>query len=132
MNHDLTAFNFCQVEAMERLAVSEENIVGDIDYIVDRALSDGCQAFFEPFRRFFYGDVSDSQSGITGAGFGIVNTYGRCAVGAVGTESVDRRATERCGDAVATHPSHQVAGDTIVATSVDAVGREVNFDCEVG
>ena len=49
LDDDFLALDLGQVKAMERLTEGMENKVGDVNYVVDRALANGRQQVLEPF-----------------------------------------------------------------------------------
>ncbi len=84
-----SAVDFRQVEAVEWLAESVEYVVGDVHDVVDRPLSDGCQAIAQPFGAFGHLDSADGDSAVARAELCVADADAYGAVGAVGAECVD-------------------------------------------
>ena len=126
-HHDFVAFHLCQVEAVQRLAISVKYEVCNVDHIVDWTLTDGCQIVAQPLRTFRHLHAADSQTGIADGSLLAFHLYRNRAVGTVAVESVDRRRMQVGLHALSLHPCGKVARHAEMRRSIDTVRSQVDF-----
>ena len=128
LDHNFVAGDFCHIKAVERLPHAVEKIVGDIDYVVDRAESDGRKSVLKPFRRFLDCHATHCNSGVSGTCVGVFNVNCNAPFGGVDGKCTDFRTVEIAGFSVGAHPCGEVTCHTVVRCCVDTVWGEVYFE----
>ena len=68
------ANDFISIKGVQRLSDFKHHKIGDIYNVVYRTHSDGAETVFQPLRRFFHGDVVDSDAGVTGTVFFVLDS----------------------------------------------------------
>ena len=89
-NH-LTAFNLICIEAVQRLAESMDDIVGNIHHIIDRTQADNTQLVLQPFGAFFHCNPFHRNAGISGTCLAVLYSYFNIQVVIFYRKSVYRR-----------------------------------------
>ena len=112
---------------MQWLVQAQKHKVGDVHYIVDRALTYGEEQILEPLRTFAHFHVANGYAAVARASFGIFHSHLHSAVGAVGVIALYRWFAEHALLAVLLEPSSQVASHAVVRGAIDAVRGEVHF-----
>ena len=126
-NH-LVALHLGEVEAVERLVESEQYEVGDVNNVVDWALSDGAQQVLEPLRALAHLHAADGQTTIARTSLGVFNTHLHGSVGTVDGKAFSRWLGELIRLAVLLEPGSQVASHAVVRSAVDAIRCEVHLN----
>ena len=89
-NH-LTAFNLICIEAVQRLAESMDDIVGNIHHIIDRTQADNTQLILQPFGAFFHCNPFHRNAGISGTCLAVLYSYFNIQIVIFYRKSVYRR-----------------------------------------
>ena len=114
---------------MERLAGFVQHVVGDIDDVIDRALTSGLDGVLEPTRTGAYLDPLNADCSIVRAGLGGADLD-------TTDERLASRFVFRAGFDIGVFHidaklSGQLAGDADVAQHVDTVGRDLEVEDRV-
>ena len=128
LHHNLLAFHLGKVEAVQRLSETEQNEVGDIHDVVDRALAYSCEAVFEPLRAFLHLHVADSDTRVAWTRLSVLHSHLHGTVGTVAL--VGSHVGAMCSHiqvAVGIEPCGKVACHAIVRSGIDAVGSEIHL-----
>ena len=80
-HYDLSALDLVDVKAVEGLPHAVEQVVGDVDYVVDRAHSDHVEGILEPLGRLGHSDACDCDATVAGTCLGVVDTHLDASVG---------------------------------------------------
>ena len=126
-NDDLPAGNARRVESMQRLAVLEHHVVGDVDDVVDGAQAYRLEALLDPGRTRAHLDARDDMGRVQGTALRIVDADSgqqvgpRCpgeftAVGGLGVREV------------LLEPRSQFPRQTEVREAVGTIGRDLDVD----
>ena len=75
LHHNLATLNLVGIEAMQRLAISMKDVVGNIDDVVDRTKTNQTQLVLQPFRTFLHGYSLDAYAGITRTSFHVFHFH---------------------------------------------------------
>ncbi len=137
-HHDTLPLDMRKVEAVQRLPDTEQYEVGDVYNIIDRALTGGYKQIAQPFRRFCHFDATHRDACVSAAPFGVEHFHGNAAIRAVDGESIlirDSHLRKHCQSIVriALFPKMglQIAGTSVVAGGIHAVGSQFHFEAIV-
>ena len=127
LHHNLAALNLVSIEAVHRLTISVQNVIGNIDDVIDRTHTDKAKLVLQPFRTFLHRYSLDGHSGITRAGFGIFHHNVDVHVMIVYLESIYRRTLQRSFMTVLNEPCVKVTCHTVVGAGIGTVRSNVHF-----
>ena len=114
LHHNLATLNLVGIEAVHRLTVGMQNVVGNIDDVINRTHPNQTELVLQPFRTFLHGDALDGYSCITRASLRIFHHDIDVHVVVVHLECIDRRTLQCSLMSVLDKPCIQVAGYPIV------------------
>ena len=128
LHHHFVALHHVCIKAMQWLTICHHDVVGDIDDVVDRTLTNRRQSVLQPFRTFLHLTVLHRHSAVTGTSLACLHFNVKLQVVRLHLEVIHRWTMQRRLITVLLQISIEVTRHTPVRTSVRVVRRDVHLN----
>jgi len=126
-NHFLSE-NLCRIKRMQGLSVFHQNEIRNIHYIVDGSQTNGFQAIFQPFRRFFNLNAGHGKSRISRAIRRIFNDHFNRKFGVIHLKSIQIRIGQTfVTQCFGVNRRNHISCYANVRCRITAIGRQSDF-----